>query len=205
LLFAISLSLPWRLWATVIALIFSATVIFSSVGAMSRWTLQRKQETVAARIGDLQPLLKANSRVITINQQDEIYEFNQNFPFHPLNRAGHLATDLVVDPMTTQVLRWRPTFAAKTLSLWEQGGDVWLTRRVLSSRPESDWAWVEGDDPRVSWSDIHNFFSQVEMEKSIGGNDGFMLVSPSQKNKEFLRRVVQDAIEKGTKDLGHPG
>lgn len=201
LLFAISLSLPWRLWAKVIVLIFSATVIISSVGAMSRWTLQRKQETVATRIRDLQPLLKANSRVITINQQDEIYEFNVNFPFHPINRAGHLATDLLVDPMTTQVLRWRPTFAAKTLSLWDQGGDVWLTRRVLSQRPDSEWAWVEGDDPRVSWSDIHNFFAQVEMEKPIGGDDGFMLVSQSQKNKEFLNRVVQEALEKGTKGL----
>lgn len=201
LLFAISLNPAWRLWARVIVLIFTATVIISSVGAMSRWTLERKQEAVAARIRDLQPLLKTKSRVITINHLDEIYEFNVNFPFHPINRTGHLETDLLVDVMTTQVLRWRPTFAAKTLALWEEGGDVWLTRRVLSPRPASDWAWVEGDDPRVSWSDIHNFFLQVEMERPIGGDDGFMLVSPSQKNKEFLNGVVQEALEKGIKGL----
>lgn len=196
--FAISLSVRWRLWAKVIVLIFTATMIISSVGAMSRWTLQRKQDAVVARIQDLQPL-KANSRVITINQQDEVYEFNTSFPFHPFNSSGHLNTDLIVDPLTTQVLRWRPTFAAKTLALWEEGGDVWLTKRVFSLRPESDWAWVEGDDPRVSWSDIHNFFSQIDMEKPIGGDDGFMLVSPSQKNKEFLKQVVKEALEKGIK------
>jgi hypothetical protein len=61
-----------------------------------------------------------------VRRQDEVYAFNQNFPFNPLNRSGRFDTDILVDPGTVQVLRWQQIFAAKTQSMWDEGGDVWI-------------------------------------------------------------------------------
>ena len=179
-----------RQWTRVVALLFVGVVIVANVSAMSANVLNREQEKVAARIRELQPLLKSESRVVTINEQDDVYAFNQNFPFNPINRAGH-ETDNLVTPLSTLVLRWRQIFAGKTLQMWEKGGDIWITRRVLYPRPRVEWNWVEGDDPNISWIDIHNFFAPIEMGQTVGGEDGFVLVLPSPQNKQLLSAIVQ--------------
>jgi hypothetical protein len=50
---------------------------------------------------------------------------------------------------------------------------------------------VESDDPRVSWTDIYTFFSQLQMGQSVGGEDGFMLLLPSPQNEKILRDWAQ--------------
>jgi hypothetical protein len=180
-----------RSWHGAIVLIFLAAVIVSNVPAMSTRVLHQEQESVAIRLRDLVPLLNRNSRVVVVNQQDEAYAFNQNFPFNPINRSGNFDADILVDPGTTQISRWQQIFASKTLTLWDKGGDVWITKRVLAPRPVSEWNWVEGDDPRVSWSDIHDLFSKFEMGQSIGGEDGFVLVLPSTSNRRLLEEIGQ--------------
>ncbi len=189
LLLALSMSLgseTSRRWNRWIASVFVAVLVVSNVGAMAKVTLDRQQESVALRIRELAPKLRSPSRVITVNQQDEVYAFNQNFPFNPINRYGHLGVDMLVDPGTTQIDRWKQIFATKTLALWENQGDLWITKRVKSDRPKPEWNWVEGDDPRISWQQIHELFFQLETGDSAGGDDGFVLVLPSSANKELL-------------------
>jgi hypothetical protein len=176
-------------WTRYVALLFAMTVVFASVSAMSVRALDGAQEKAALRIRDLVPLLTSRSRVVTLNQQDEIYAFNQNFPFDPINRSGHFDADILVDSGTTQVATWRQIFAAKTLEMWDKGGDVWVTKRVLAERPQLEWNWVEGDDPDVSWADVRVFCAPFEMGQSVGGHDGFVLVLPSPRNKKLLGGV----------------
>jgi hypothetical protein len=173
-----------------LALTFVVVVISSNLSAMSATTLNRAQAQAATRIQDLEPLLTGKSRVVTVNQQDEVYAFNQNFPFHPINRSGRLDADILVDPNSTLVQRWRRIFATKTLAMWDNGGDVWITTRVLHRRPLAAWNWVEGDDRRLRWEDIYVFFSRLETGRLIAGADGFVLLSPSPRNKQTLREVV---------------
>ena len=168
-------------------MLFRSAATISNMGAMSTVTLNRQQEAVAARIGELQPLLKpGRSRVITIGQEDPVYALSVNFPFHPLNLSG-FNTDMMADRGNVQVLRWRNIFAAKTLALWEKGGDVWVTKRVFHVRPRAEWEWVENDDPRVTWHDLHSFFSQLEYGTPVGGEDGFVLLAHSARNEQFLQ------------------
>src|SRR5439155_26967151 len=69
-----------------IVLLFVAVTAASNVSAMFTTVPDRQQDAVAARIRDLVPVLKPASRVVMVNQQDEVYAFNQNFPFNPINR-----------------------------------------------------------------------------------------------------------------------
>ena len=191
LAYCLSSERPAPVFAIVVAA-FMTTATVSNVEAMGKSVLLRRQNEVVARIQDLQPSLTPRSLVATVNQQDEVNAFYWTFPLHPINRAGSLSVYYIVGPGTPQVLQWRPGFASRTLSVWAAGGDVWVSKRVLSPHPRSEWNWVEGDDPRVSWADLYGFFSRLEMERPVGGDDGFELLLSSPKNRERLSRLLEN-------------
>jgi len=124
-----------------------------------------------------------------VTQQDEVWAFYWTFPFHPLNRNGSIAVYHVLEPGTAQILRWRENFAARALSVWQAGGDLWISKRAFSTRPRPQWNWAEGADARVSWLDLRDFFSRLETVRSLGDEDGFFLLAPSSKNREILAGV----------------
>ena len=173
-------------WFKFVVVMFITTAVISSVGTMATPALAHRQNQVIMRIKDLQPLLTPHSLVSTVTLRDEVQTFCSDFPLHPINRAGSLSVDAIVAPGTIQVPWWRQIFGSRTLAAWSAGGDVWVSKRVLSSRPRSEWIWVEGDDPRVLWADIYGFFSGLQMGRSVGGDDGFALLLPSPRNREFL-------------------
>ena len=172
-----------------VALIFVVSAALTNVYAMSFHVLNQQQEKLSSRIGELTPRLKPSSRVFVVNFQDEVYSFTRDFPFNPINRAGNLKVSSLIEVGGKAVPQWRQEFALRAQTAWSQGGDVWVTRRVLSPRPQADWNWVEGDDKRVSWSDFHSFFLQLELGESVGGDDGFVLVVPSAKTELVLSQV----------------
>ncbi len=168
-----------------ITLVFVAAMVLTNSMAMARMVLNSKQETTAFRARQLQQLLKPASRVFAVTFQDDFVNFNRSFPFHPDNRVSYNPYAIVAVG-TTQAPLWRQDFAAKTEETWSQGGDVWVSKRVLSSRPLPEWNWVEGDDKSVSWPDINTFFSRLEFGHSVGGEDGFALLPPSENNRAML-------------------
>lgn len=171
-----------------VVLVWVGAMVLTNGLAMAKFSLARQQERTAARARELQPLLKPESRVFAVTFQDDFVNFNRSFPFHPVNRVS-FNPYAIIAVGTTQAPRWREDFAAKAEETWNEEGDVWVSRRVLSPRPRSEWNWVEGDDKNVSWSDVYNFFSQLEMGQAVGGEDGFALLPPSDKNRAVLRSV----------------
>ena len=160
-------------------LMFVVSATLANVYALSLPVQGWQLEKQTARIADLVPRLTPSSRVFLVSYQDEVYRFSRDFPFDPINRSGKFKADSLVEVGGKDLPRWRQDFALQAQYVWQQGGDVWVTRRVMSTRPKSEWNWVEGDDPRISWSDFRAFFSQMELGESAGGNDGFVRVEPS--------------------------
>ncbi|HYG81629.1 MAG TPA: hypothetical protein VD861_14635, partial [Pyrinomonadaceae bacterium] len=178
--------------AKVVAPVLLAVVALVNVTAMAKVTLNRGQEAAASRVRDLRSMLKPRSRIFTVSWVDELVNFNRSFPLHPLNRGGGLVIGSLVTPGTSQTGQWRQEFAARALEAWGRGGDVWVSRRVFAARPGASWSWAEGDDPRVSWSDFPAFFAGLEVGQAVGGEDGFVLVQPSEKNRQFLEGFRQE-------------
>jgi hypothetical protein len=85
-----------------------------------------------------------------------------------------------------QIPVWRESFAAKAQSVWSAGGDFWISKRLLAPRPKAEWNWVEGDDPRITWRDIYEYFSRFDYGQGVGGDDGFVLLTRSPKNNRLL-------------------
>ena len=167
-------------------LLFLGAAVITNITATATPSLDKQHEVSATRIRVLLPLLGEESRVVTANWQDDLINFNRSFPLDPINRNNNLHLVSVITPGEAQTVRWREDFSLGAQSTWGKGGDIWLSKRLFASRPLSDWNWVEGDDPRVSWTDLHEFFSRLEVGQSVGGDDGFVLILPSSHNKEIL-------------------
>ena len=168
-----------------IAFVIAAAV--TNAWAMSNYVSNREQRQVTDRLKDLQPKLKPESRVFTVNLQDELYNFFKSFPFNPMNQTGSFNADALMAAGSVEAPQWPSTFSRKADRIWSLGGDVWVSNRVMSARPKAEWSWVEGDDKRLSWMTLHSFFSHLEVGPLVGGEDGFILVLPSEANKEQLR------------------
>jgi hypothetical protein len=184
----------WAL-ARYVALAFVAAMVIANSLGMAKPRLDRQQEATATRIREVLPRLKADSRILAVTWQDELVNFSRSFPFHPLNQAGNLRIGALVTPGTTFAADWRKGFARQAFETWSRGGEMWVSKRVLSQRPRADWNWAEGDEKRVSWPDFYEFFSHIESGEAAGGEDGFILISPTEKNRQFL----------GQQLLGDPG
>ena len=191
LVLAASLCTPGTgLWVRVLAVAFIGITVITNVRVMSASTLNQRQESVVERVQPLLPLLRPESRVVTSHLQDELNNFTRDFPFNPINRERNLQYYAVLAVNTAQVERWREDFATMALSVWEKGGDIWLSKRLFDPRPKPQWGWVEGDDSRISWSDLSSFFSGFQVGESVGGDDGFVLMPPTDLNKRMLTQVA---------------
>jgi hypothetical protein len=173
---------------------FIVAAAITNVSVMAKPVLNDREEAVAARVSELQQAQRAKGpsaprAIVIVAGDSELVGFGALFLLNPINRdlkfvmaitAGHTETPL-----------WRKDLSAEILRKWKDGGDVWVTRRVLGMRPRPEWNWTEGDDPLVSWRDINAFFAELEMSQPVGGGDGFMLLLPTPKNEHDLQLHVR--------------
>jgi hypothetical protein len=188
---AYSLSNRSRLLLKSISAAFVVAAMIVNLNAMSTFALNRQQESSIARIKDLHPLLSRESRVVLPSWQDDLINFKRNFPFNPINLDGNFWYYSLIVHGTAQTSRWREDFASQVANIWSRGGEVWVSKRVFSPRPLPAWNWVEGADSRVSWSDIHTFFSEFDVGHPVGDEDGFVLLMHSSKNLLFLDKYAK--------------
>jgi len=169
-------------------LVYVAAATLSNLSVMAKPLLNRQKAQVESRMKGLQPFLKPGSRVVTSHIQDELTQYNQDFLFDPANPAN--LTFSVLEPNSAQILIWHSHIAQQILPVWERGNDVWLSKRLLSARPRPEWNWVEGDDPRISWTHLYDYFKQFELGQTVGDDDGFALLLPTEKNKKILQNYI---------------
>ena len=72
---------------------------------------------------------------------------------------------------------------------WNQGGDFWISNRLLVEKPLRDWEWIEGEDRSITWQDVYATFNQLEYDQTIGGTDGFTRLSRNEANKAKLLSI----------------
>ena len=165
---------------------FVAVMAFANLSVMAKPVQDRREQAVVRRLSELQAVLKPESLVATVNQQDEVWAFRWTFPFDPINLDERVNTYHLIEPSTDRVLTWREHFAAASVDAWRKGGDVWVSTRVQSARPLRDWNWVEGADPNIAWRDVPAFFSKLQFGEVVGSDDGFSRMLPSAQNRAAL-------------------
>lgn len=169
-----------------LATVFLILALVSNVGALSRHKLEDQEQATVDRIEPLLPLLQPASRVVEVDIHDDLVNFSRSFPLNPVNRKSKLLNYPLLNPGTPQTQRWRQAFAANVATTWNAHADVWISKRLLSSRPKADWDWIEHSDPNVKWKDLYEFFSQFDFGSDVDGEDGFVQLPPTQKNAAII-------------------
>jgi len=173
-------------------LLFMMTLLVSNIVAR---TLDetRTQQRIQNRVQMVSSLVAAGDLhqgdlLILATPQDELFHSRSNFWnarllqvrfSHPV-WLGH-----------KDAPKWRYQVTKEIFSAWLKGSQVWVSKRLLAQKPDATWKWVEGDDPRVSWKDVHSFFAALEYGKAVGGHDGFRQLLRTPENMRLLSRWVE--------------
>ena len=176
----------------VVPLLFFGLAVLANSNVMARIVLDKRNQRTAERVQAVVSQLKPNSYLVTTHLQDDLVNFQASFPFDPVNRQYNYRVYPLVVLNTDQAGRWREEFASNMLEAWAQGGDGWISTRMFSEKPEASWNWAEGDDRRVPWTDIHNFFSQFKTGSVAGGADGFVLLEKTEENAQLLNSTAHN-------------
>ncbi len=158
-----------------------------NINALSVWEVSEQQNKIVSRVALLETKAQPRDKIFVVNWTDNLINFNRSFPFNPINLRGNLRLNSIVTPGSAQTTQWREEFAARSFLAWENGENVWLSNRAFSQQPKTDWNWAEGDDKNVGWREFPEFFSKLELGESLGDENGFTLILPSQTNKRLLQ------------------
>jgi hypothetical protein len=153
-------------------------------------TARQQFEGDIRRIETASQALRPASRVVLLSFRDGIHDFYHRFPFHPLALQGQLPVYYLTDPMEGRADLWPRRVAKAILRSWENGGDVWVSRRLFADSPLAEWGWVEKDHPDLIWREVADFFQGLHSGNSIGGADGFVLLLADEHNSTQLAKIA---------------
>ncbi len=163
-------------------------VIASLVNAayMSLPAAQARESGQYNRVAGLALLWQKNDALFVSHLQEGLYGFNNDYPFHAFNRNNNFRVLEITSPNVQWSRQWQSAFATNARRVWDDGGRVWISKRVLKEQPRPEWNWVEGADETLSWTQLNKFFQQFEYGQSVGGENGFVLLPNSARNREAL-------------------
>ncbi len=179
---------PSRQWLKAIVVAFFIIAGVVNFTATANWRLHREQGKVAQRVSPLLPALNPQSWIFTLNEQDELINFKRSFPFNEISQRANLNVAPVLRLNTTELDSWRNGFAESAKAIWAEGGSIWLSNRLFRAASLPEWYWAEGDDKRIAWAEVVEFFSRMQTESISEMEDGFRLLSPSEQNRLLLSR-----------------
>ena len=165
---------------------FLVCMSVTSVYYMSRPRIDREDSGRLVRLEGL-PRPARGAMVAVVSNQDALYSTCSRLPF---NRDAAIPMDDVIGAATDRILTWRRDFSRSALDAWSQGKDVWVSKRFWAARPLPEWNWAEGDDKRIKWKELPEFFRPLETDGECGGLDGFYKLKPGEVNLQKLGAFV---------------
>jgi hypothetical protein len=167
----------------------TSVLVFNAV-SLSRGSFRAAAE-VREQVRALDSAMPRPASVFVTTLRDPLYYVPLTRPLdHRLVSQKFIVTD-VIEIASTRLLHWRAEFADRALQNWREGRDVWISKRLLASRPADNGTWVEGDDPRIHWNSLPEFFQQFATDRSVGGADGFVRLSDTPANHNILQKLLE--------------
>jgi hypothetical protein len=170
-----------------IAVAFLAVTAAANCPVMARGELDRREQEWSVQAEALLPRLRPGSCLFLVYPWDEIGVLNRDYPCNPL---GHrLTTDSAIPLNVRRAAQWQAVMCRRMETIWDRGGDVWVTRRLLNPVPRPEWGWVEDPSSDLRWATLHRFFAELEAEELPAAGELFVRILPTEANRERLARM----------------
>lgn len=165
------------------ALLISAPLF--NVRALTR-QIDARLEAVRNRRASLLKNLKSPATVYVV-AGDDFYWLPLTRPLDRTIAPDIYGLQFAVETGSVHTSGWRAQFARQILNDWNHGREVWISERLFRDKPAASWGWIEGDDPRVHWSDLPPFFRQFDTDLRSGADsEGFLRLSQDAKNETII-------------------
>lgn len=163
-----------RRWLKIPVLALFVVMAVSNSIELRSTARESRREEITRRTEALLPLLKDDDRIFVVDPRDLLSQ-RPGDPLFPLFQSLKISYVIYLGHAETHL--WREKFESDFRKTSAEGGRVWISKRMLSPRPQSEWLWVEGEDPMVKWADVYAFFQKFKIAGDVGGVDGFVLLT----------------------------
>jgi hypothetical protein len=177
--------ISWRERAAWVLAVFFIAMVALNLSSVAPAARKARDQNAVARLEAYSKIWKPNDVLVLLGFRDPIFRFQNVDPFHSFSRAAFRVLD-AIEPGTLRGLRFHQVFAMEADNVWQHGGDVWISRRLIAERPRPEWDWVEGDTPGVGWRDLSSYYRQFATDAKTGGEDGFLRIAASPDNRLLL-------------------
>ncbi len=167
-------------------LVFTLALALVNLKAYA-WDFRTISASASARARLIRQYAGGHGDITFLLDQDPLDQHFRRFPLARENRPGLLPTYYAFLQGHKSVLTWRHDSACRILQAWNDGGNAWLSTRLLAPRPQLDWKWTEYDDMRVKWADLPGFFNPLATDDQIGNGDGFRRIARTEDNRRLLQ------------------
>ena len=173
-----------------VIVIFLIGVALNNTYSFARPLVSAEDEASLSRIRGFRWNMPPSSVLMIATNQDVIDDVMSRSPFGAINRPTPLPIFDILLIAGQDLPRWRQRFAERALQAWDEGGEVWVTKRLWEPRAQPGWYWVEGEDQRVSWKDLHPYFDPLAVDADQGGPDGFRRLTRNEANHHLLLETL---------------
>jgi hypothetical protein len=174
-------SISWRSAAHWVLVLFFAAMVAVNLSYTSPVAWSARDRATLHRLEAYHRVWQPASLLVLLSPSDPIWRFHRVYPFHPLSRIPFRFAD-AFEPANVHTPLFRQDFARQALATWQDGGEVWISRRAMAERPQPEWEWVEGDSG-ARWQDLSAYYRQFATDAETGGEDGFLRVAASPENR----------------------
>jgi hypothetical protein len=163
---------------------FVAELVIANISSLSGRIRQQELQQQMGTVRSLSQFLPADSLVL-LPPMHPLQRVYWDFPeLLPLAQHG-LKFERIVDLKTADTPSWRQRACSQVGEHWNKQIPVVIESSLLKKRPPPTSYWVEGDDPRVHWRDIHDFVAKLEIGSRVGDTD-FFLIAASAPNMSVV-------------------
>jgi hypothetical protein len=162
----------------------AAYLILHNTTALWHGTISDKNQETLARIAPLAEIAPPGSR-IGVLKDSALVRLPWDLPFQ--YDKNKLAVHVVINLGMDKTPVWKKLLKEEVDKTWSQGGEFWISNRLVVEKPLSSWEWIEGEDRSIRWSDVTGTFKRFAYDKSIGGSDGFTRLEQSEANRAVLQ------------------
>ncbi|MBK9374766.1 MAG: hypothetical protein IPN03_13825 [Holophagales bacterium] len=166
-----------RTWLKGLLLASLAMMALTNLSVLSNGAIRRRQDAALARLPASTSVAAPRKVFVVSHPQDELFQFHRTYPMHPRNLGGLRVID-VFAPGLASSSGWRSRIDRLVASERESGGAVFVSSRLLAGTPEPEWDWIEGDDPRAAWLELHEHFARFDYERPGRPGEEFLLLRP---------------------------